>query len=147
MEWKRILLILSCTLDNMGYYVSIKKGEWSIFSDAHRNIQKFLEFSGSGCKARFWCPVSVMLAMQITNCHIQRWWCSSLWPPFVACSSLPIASLSCTYTHVWFWFFCLLSQIFFLYLNSGSLFYLKLRTLTVSSLRYILNRMGGEKSS
>lgn len=58
---ERILLILSCTLDNMGYYVSIKKGEWSIFSDVHWEYSKFLEFSGSGCKARFWCPVSVML--------------------------------------------------------------------------------------
>lgn len=51
-------------------------------------------------KARFCCPVSVVLALQITNCHIQRWWCGSLWPPFVAGSSLPIASLPCTYTHV-----------------------------------------------
>ena len=143
----QIPFILSCTLDSMGYYVSIKKEQYSIFSDGHRNIQS-LEFSGSGCKASIQCPALMVLAKKLTKCHGQQRWQCSLWTPFVVCSCLcrllcfPVLMLI-----YWFPFFCPRKSGFVFSLNQAVyLFCLQSRTLTVRRLRDIINRMGDEKT-
>ena len=128
MEWKRILLILSCILDNMGYYVPIKKGEWSIFSDGHSNIQKSLEFRGRGCKSPFLlssvCGVGLADNKLSYSAMVVRFslasFCGRL---FSAHCFTPLYLYSCTD----FESSASLSENFFLYLNSGSLFYLQIK--------------------